>query len=191
MDTNLLYTLVCVLLIPLIPAMLLYKFLPSKTAVDGPFKGLNIKLSGAFSGYFLLVLLAISISVMVSRSENTKLHEQLDQLKALNANYQDWEITGKVDVDNPPLTTIFSNIDKAQPDNSGFFRTKILLKKNRNTLNMLCIYHRSGRYKILNLNKEFPPNDIENYNINIDTSTRKIKISKTISLVSQDYNSQQ
>ena len=182
MDTELLYTLLFILLIPLIPSMLLYKFLPSKTAVGGPFKGLNIKLSGAFSGYFLLVLIAISISIMVSKDQNKRLREQLNELEEANSNYQDWEISGKVDVENPPLTTIFSNIDKAQPDNSGLFQTKVLLEKNRNKLNMLCFYHQSGRYKIVNLNKEFPPDDIASYGINIDTANRKIKINKTIAI---------
>lgn len=192
MDTELFYTLVFILLIPLVPAMLLYKFLPSKTAVDGPFKGLNIKLSGAFSGYFLLVLIAISISIMVGRSQNKKLHEHIKELtqklEETNLNYQDWEISGKVDVENPPLTTIFSNVDKAQPDNSGIFQTKVLLEKNKNKLNMLCFYHQSGRYKILNLNKDFPPDDIVNYDINVDTANKRIKINKIISINSTERN---
>ena len=192
MDTELFYTLVFILLIPLVPAMLLYKFLPSKTAVDGPFKGLNIKLSGAFSGYFLLVLIAISISIMVGRSQNKKLHEHIKELtqklEETNLNYQDWEISGKVDVENPPLTTIFSNVDKAQPDNSGIFQTKVLLEKNKNKLNMLCFYHQSGRYKILNLNKDFPPDDIVNYDIKVDTANKRIKINKIISINSTERN---
>jgi hypothetical protein len=186
MDTELLYTLLFILLIPLIPAMLLYTFLPSKTAVDGPFKGLNIKLSGAFSGYFLLVLIAISISIMVGKSQNKKLHEQVNQLtqklEETNLNYEDWEISGKVDVENPPLTTIFSNVDKAQPDNSGIFRTKVLVEKNRSKLNMLCFYHQSGKYKILNLNKDFPPDDVANYDISVDSINKRVKIKKTIAI---------
>ncbi len=44
------------ILVPLIPAYIIYRFLPSKTIVSGPFQGLNVQLSGAFGGYFLLVL---------------------------------------------------------------------------------------------------------------------------------------
>src|SRR5262249_21725305 len=44
------------ILLPFIPAYVLYKTLPSRTTVKGPFKGLNIKLGGAFGGYFLLVI---------------------------------------------------------------------------------------------------------------------------------------
>jgi len=44
------------ILLPIIPALLLYKLLPSTADVSGPFHGLQIKLGGAFAGYFLLVL---------------------------------------------------------------------------------------------------------------------------------------
>jgi hypothetical protein len=44
------------ILLPIIPAILLFKFLPSTGSVSGPFHGLEIKLGGAFGGYFLLVL---------------------------------------------------------------------------------------------------------------------------------------
>lgn len=52
---NLIYIAAAILL-PLFPAYILYKSLPARTSVKGPFQGLNIKLSGAFGGYFLLVL---------------------------------------------------------------------------------------------------------------------------------------
>ena len=47
---------VVMILVPLIPACIIYWLLPSKTVVRGPFKGLQIQLGGAFGGYFLLVL---------------------------------------------------------------------------------------------------------------------------------------
>lgn len=50
-------------LIPLLPAYVLYRGLPADAHVEGPFHGLQIKLAGAFAGYFVLVLaLAIFIS---------------------------------------------------------------------------------------------------------------------------------
>jgi hypothetical protein len=48
---------VIAILLPLLPAYILYRNLPAKTVVKGPFKGLSIQLSGAFAGYFLLVLI--------------------------------------------------------------------------------------------------------------------------------------
>ena len=45
------------ILLPVIPAILLFKFLPkSRATVSGPFKGLQINLGGAVGAYFLLVL---------------------------------------------------------------------------------------------------------------------------------------
>jgi hypothetical protein len=48
------------ILLPLVPAYILYKNLPGRAFVSGPFKGWNIRLSGAFAGYFALVLLVFS-----------------------------------------------------------------------------------------------------------------------------------
>ena len=44
------------LLLPIIPAVVIYKLLPASTHVSGPFKGLQIKLGGAAAFYFLLLL---------------------------------------------------------------------------------------------------------------------------------------
>jgi hypothetical protein len=59
MQTDLVY-IAAALLLPLVPAYLLYRTLPAETSVAGPFKGVNIKLSGSFAGYFLLVLVVFS-----------------------------------------------------------------------------------------------------------------------------------
>ena len=50
-----------VILLPLLPAFVLYKTLPSKASVKGPFKGLDIRLQGAFGGYIVLVMIAVGI----------------------------------------------------------------------------------------------------------------------------------
>ena len=44
-------------LVPIVPAYVLYKNLPNRTVVKGPFQGLNVQLSGSFGGYFLLTLI--------------------------------------------------------------------------------------------------------------------------------------
>jgi len=51
--------LLIIILIPILPSYLLFSILPSRADVSGPFQGLEIKLGGAFAGYFLLVLLVI------------------------------------------------------------------------------------------------------------------------------------
>jgi hypothetical protein len=45
------------LLLPLVPAVILYKLFEQKTIVSGPFRGLRLDLSGAFAGYFLLLII--------------------------------------------------------------------------------------------------------------------------------------
>jgi hypothetical protein len=48
--------LIIIVIVPMIPAFILYKFLPSETSADGPFRGLNIQLTGAFAGYFIVLV---------------------------------------------------------------------------------------------------------------------------------------
>ena len=95
-----LYVLAAVMLLPLIPAFLLYKFLPSRTSVSGPFKGLNIKLTGAFGGYFLLVLTSIGIFFPLLKNDQAKIIEQQSQrIKELENTVngkQQWVMKGKI-----------------------------------------------------------------------------------------------
>src|SRR5271165_1443977 len=61
--TDLLY-LACMILLPIVPAFLLFKALGSTGDVSGPLMGLKIKLGGAFAGYFaVLVLLFVMYHV--------------------------------------------------------------------------------------------------------------------------------
>ena len=53
------YTLVNVItavLLPLLPAWILFRKLPSTAKVDGPWQGMKVKLGGAFAGYFVVLL---------------------------------------------------------------------------------------------------------------------------------------
>jgi hypothetical protein len=59
---QLLVILFSVVLLPLVPAILLFKLLPSDATAEGPWKGLKIKVGGAFAGYFIVALLLTGIS---------------------------------------------------------------------------------------------------------------------------------
>jgi len=72
----------CIILIPLVPAFLLFKAIPSQTAnVSGTLQGMHIKLGGAFAGYFALLLL---------------IWMQYGRLFPAPVTYQVWELSGKV-----------------------------------------------------------------------------------------------
>lgn len=60
---------VTAVLLPIIPAYLLYKALPSRSTVSGPFKGLSIQLKGAFGGYFLVVLVIFGYFMWAQESQ--------------------------------------------------------------------------------------------------------------------------
>ena len=73
MIDNFYLALTAILLLPLLPAYIIYKFLPeSETNVEGPYKKLNLKLKGAFAGYFLLVLISLGLQYVVMNSEQKK-----------------------------------------------------------------------------------------------------------------------
>lgn len=78
-------TLVLVLILPLIPAYILFKTLPGGAFVNGPLKGFDINLSGAFAGYFALVLLTFCTMPLWKPSA-----------KPLQ---EDWTVTGTVEYD--------------------------------------------------------------------------------------------
>lgn len=67
-------------LLPIIPAYILYKTLPARTSVSGPFQGLNIQLTGAFGGYFLIFI--VIVGLIYSRQQPPR--------------YEVWTVTGKV-----------------------------------------------------------------------------------------------
>jgi phosphotransferase system glucose/maltose/N-acetylglucosamine-specific IIC component len=54
------WALAAIILLPVLPAFLLFKALPSSAEVTGPFKSLTIKLGGAFAGYFAILLVIFS-----------------------------------------------------------------------------------------------------------------------------------
>ncbi len=69
-------------LLPIIPAFVLYKTLPAKTTVSGPFQGLNIQLTGAFGGYFLVLLVVVGLIYAQRKPPR----------------YEVWTVTGKVTI---------------------------------------------------------------------------------------------
>ena len=52
-----------VILLPLVPAFLLFKLLPSRAVVKGPLAGLNVNLGGAFGGYVALTVFITTVAM--------------------------------------------------------------------------------------------------------------------------------
>jgi hypothetical protein len=49
-----------IVVLPMIPSFLFFKYLPDKTAVSGPFlRGLRINLQGGFAGYFVVFIVLL------------------------------------------------------------------------------------------------------------------------------------
>jgi len=75
-----LVTLASIILLPVIPAFFLFKVLPSTADVSGPLQGLTIKLSGAFAGYFAVVVMVFATHSVWNPA----------------ATYQAWEVYGQL-----------------------------------------------------------------------------------------------
>lgn len=50
-----------VVLVPLVPALLIYKLAPGRQFASGPFRGLNIKATGAFAMYLVVAILTMPV----------------------------------------------------------------------------------------------------------------------------------
>lgn len=186
------YVLAAVLLLPLIPAFLLYKFLPSKTSVTGPFKGLNLKLTGAFGGYFLLVLTAIGVFFPLLKNDQAKVIEQqnakIKQLENSISDHQQWVMKGYIVSTSPKQTKVFFDESGTSFWETGEFSMNFNteLEKGKPLLpKALCIFNKDDGYKVLNLSRDFKSDDIKNYGINFDDSTRTIKIDSVIDIQSK------
>ncbi|MEO8766378.1 MAG: hypothetical protein ABI416_18905 [Ginsengibacter sp.] len=186
------YVLTAVLLLPLIPAFLLYKFLPSKTNVDGPFKGLNIKLTGAFGGYFLLVITAIAVFFPLLKSDQAKIIEQqnekIKQLENTASDHQEWVMKGNILSSSPKQTKVFFDESGTSFYETGEFAMNFNaeLQKGKPVLpKALCIFNKDDGYKVLNLSRDFKSDDIKNYGISFDDSTHMIIIDSAIDIQSK------
>ena len=83
-------------LLPIVPALLLFKALPSQGAIKGPLKGLQIKFGGAFAGYLVILLLILRFMPKDS------------------SHYHTWTVMGRIDYRHDPAES-----DPADPDRAG------------------------------------------------------------------------
>jgi hypothetical protein len=166
------------ILLPLLPAILLFKFLPASQAkVWGPFKGLKINLSGSIAAYFLLFI-AISFGPRPTPPSAAEIWRIKGSIRDENG-----KILGadKINVNIQPNTVEYRN--------DGSFDMKVLVKRNEMgqlempTLNVLWNPPDPFGNAIVHLD----PADLrvglgEDYKLERDESAHEIVVTKPIKL---------
>lgn len=194
MTNTLLYVLGAVLILPLVPAVILYKFLPSRTNVSGPFKGLDLKLTGAFAGYFLLVLCSLAVFFPLLKNEQQQRIDELERkLKAAMPTTVNYKITGSVLSTIPEQTKVFFDDEMPPMAPTGDFElTKRSLIRDDGKApapKWICVYNKSDGYKVININRATNPPDIAELDVRFDDSLHTISIGKPIDIRSKEKDS--
>lgn len=171
MNENLIYIAAAVLL-PLLPAYILYRTLPSKTIVKGPFEGFDIQLTGAFGGYFIVVL---SVFGFVHTRPPPP-----------NSEHEIWTVFGTIDVDPEDLDGITLAIfPPDHPHPNGNFRLRVpVASSGPDRWPDLVFSHSLGSYisRVVELDpqlRDFRGSDMV---VNFDRERRLIHIRDPISL---------
>ncbi|POY34956.1 hypothetical protein C3K47_17795 [Solitalea longa] len=200
MNNQLVY-LVVITLLPIIPAYILYKTLPSKTSVKGPFKGLTLNLSGAFAAYFLLFLLlmgfiyfitqhdfnkeTVSLSndetIKTLKTENVELKQKLALMETSN---QLWTMEGRIEANGVEQTKFFVDDGTSRVLSTGRFKVmmKVPVLNNKPMLpEAICIFNRSASYKVIDLNRNSSA-DLKTYGISFIDNERMIQFEHPVKL---------
>jgi hypothetical protein len=122
---------ITMVLVPTIPAFLLFKFLPSTGSVEGPLQGLTFKLGGAFAGYFAILLLSYGIMSPMLKERAASWDRYVKLLES--SVYQDWRIVGRVDLVgvgalDPNSITVFVRPPDLHIQPDGSFRFEIPMR---------------------------------------------------------------
>ena len=155
-------------LLPLVPACLLYKLLPSETKVEGPWKGLNLQLSGSFAGYFLLTLMAFGF--IASRPAPVV----TDEL---------WQVRGKIGSTSDGIR--MHVVPGYNLIGDGTFIVDVPAKRDRDgkpTFPTLVIEKPEYETRTINLNGEDSKSGQEPLKLSTDLNQRAISVTNDISL---------
>ncbi len=196
MPDNFFLVLAAVLLLPLIPAYVLYKFLPaSETDVSGPYQGLSIKLKGAFAGYFLLLLACLGLYFLIVNNKdkktiealNRKVNQQSQQIqllrKQVNNAVTDWYVRGLITPPGNTGTRFFYDDGTTMNNPDGSFE---LIKRSLGKEGLaqppkwICIYDAKSGFKVISLNRAVNHPDIQAYGISFDDQKHEVLIRQPI-----------
>ena len=207
-----------ILLLPLIPALIIYKFLPEtsgerrdelggETGSIGPLKNLSWKLKGAFAGYFLLVIVGGVLQYYQANNDQQKQIDNLtqrlkfssDTIKILKLNLiasanpvVDWHIKGIVKPGEKEGTRFFfdDGTSTKAPDGAFELIKRSLTSQGKATPpKWVCIYNPATGFQVVSLNRELNHPDIETFSVAFDDSNHTILIRKPIDINSKSKDS--
>ena len=185
MDPNvLMLLLLCtVILLPIIPAYFLFHALPANNAaeVSGPWQGLNLKLGGAFAGYFIVVLMVFSAYQMVKPHDG----------------FQVWDVSGNItDANGQDVGPISAQDFSAspswlEPPAGGNFHMYVFTRpgNNNGSVDYPVIYIRHGENQIATFSLDPKRKDQPGHpDITFNTAERKIFINNVSFTRVKPYN---
>jgi hypothetical protein len=207
MADNFFLVLAAILLLPVIPAYIIYKFLPaSDTDVSGPYKGLSLKLKGAFAGYFLLVIVGLALQYTVMNNRQQKDIEALQrdvsqkdttirQLQAQIATSSnpviDWHIKGMVQPVKEGTRFFYDDgTTRNDPDGSFDLIKRAIAKEGTATPpKWVCVYNNNTGFRVVSLNRDVNHPDIAAFNVEFDDQKHEIRIQRPIDINSMEKDS--
>jgi len=145
---------IIIVLLPIIPSFILFKFLPSQARVKGPFKGLKINVTGGFGGYFIIVLLlggyffTHPLQVMDYELWSVEGTIQLDEEDFDNMDItitikppdQEVQLDGKFAIDNVPIPKRLAAIKPSIIINKkGFKKVQVSLDSTSQIYTIKCV----------------------------------------------------
>ena len=204
---NFFLVLAAILLIPVIPAFIIYKFLPaSDTDVSGPYQGLSLKLKGAFAGYFLLVIVGLVLQYAIMGNKQEKRIETLtreakekdtvitqlkSQLMASANPVIDWKIKGAVNPQKDGTRFFYDDGTTTNSPDGSFELIKRSIAKEGKAAppKWMCIYNLNTGFRVVSLNRDISHPDIAAYNIAFDDGKHEILVRKPIDINSIEKDS--
>jgi len=211
MTDNFYLALAAILILPLIPALIIYKFLPvgkpEDTDISGPFSGLSLKLKGAFAGYFLLVVVGLVLQYAIMNNKQEKMLVQLEnklnqkdtlilqlnnQLAASANPVIDWHVKGLIQPLTSGGTKFFydDGTTNNAPDGSfELIKRCIASQGTAKPPKWVCVYNAAFGFNVISLNRDVNHPDIEKYNVAFDDTKHEILIKKPIDINSKAKDS--
>jgi hypothetical protein len=211
MTDNFYLVLAAILIVPLIPSLVIYKFLPvgkpEDTAISGPFSGLSLKLKGAFASYFLLVVvgLVLQYAIMNNKQEKTivqmqhtlnqknTLIGQLNSQLAASANpVIDWHVKGLIQPATAEGTKFFydDGTTNNEPDGSFELIKRCIASQGvAKPPKWVCVYNAAVGFNVISLNRDVNHPDIEKFDVAFDDNKHEILIKKPIDINSKAKDS--